>query len=120
MLVVAVGALAGLTSLGVAIAREVGADNSSDDVTGLGTAYTCDKVSGSDPGVYGTGHCQASGGMQESGVIPVGQAYVLSPRKANALGYTQSYSCSGGRVESPSRVVPKRCAAIGNPVMASR
>jgi hypothetical protein len=58
--------------------------------------------------------------MQSSGLIPVGQAYVLSSRAGNALGYTQNFSCSGGRADSPSMVVPKRCAAIGNPVLASR
>jgi hypothetical protein len=120
MLLVAVVALAGLAVLAVAIAREVTSANASDDVGDLGYGYTCDRVSGSDPGVYGVGNCHASGGMQASGVIPVGQSYVLTPRKANALGYTQTFSCSGGRADSPSMVVPKRCAALGNPVMASR
>jgi hypothetical protein len=120
MLLVAVVALAGLAVLAVAIAREVTSANASDDVGDLGYVYTCDRVSGSDPGVYGVGNCHASCGMQASGVIPVGQSYVLTPRKANALGYTQTFSCSGGRADSPSMVVPKRCAALGNPVMASR
>jgi hypothetical protein len=120
MLLVAVVALAGLVSLGVAITREVNSANASDDMGDLDAGYTCDRVSGSDPGVYGVGNCTAAGGMQASGVIPVGQAYLLVPRKANALGYIQSFSCSGGRAGSPSMVVPKRCAAIGNPVLASR
>lgn len=120
MLLVAVFALAGLVGLAVAMAREVNSANASDDVGDLGYGYTCDKVSGSEPGVYGVGNCHASGGMQASGVIPVGQSYVVTPRRANALGYTQSFSCSGGRADSPSMVVPRRCAAIGSPVMASR
>jgi hypothetical protein len=120
MLLVAVVALAGLAVLGVAIARELSAGNSSEDLADLGYTYTCDKLSGSDPGVYGVGHCHASQGLQASGMIPVGQAYVLTPRKANALGYTQSFACSGGRADSPSMVVPKRCAAVGSPVLASK
>jgi hypothetical protein len=121
MLLVAVVALAGLTVLAVAIARELSAaGNSSEELADLGYSYTCDKVSGSDPGVYGVGHCSASQGLQTSGMIPVGQAYVLTPRKANALGYTQSFACSGGRADSPSMVVPKRCAAVGTPVLASK
>ena len=120
MFAVAVAAFVGLAVLAIAIAREVNAANASDDLGDLGFSYTCDKVSGSDPGVYGVGHCRAAGGMQASGVIPVGQAYLLTPRKANTLGYTQSFSCSGGRADSPSMVVPKRCAAIGNPVLASK
>lgn len=120
MFLVAVFALAGLAGLSLAIARELAAANSSDDLADIGYSYSCDKVSGSDPGVYGVGHCQASKGLQASGIIPVGQAYVLTPRSANALGYTQSYACSGGRADSPTMVVPKRCAAIGNPVLASR
>lgn len=119
MLLEATVALAGLIILSVAIAREPRAANASDDVADLGYSYVCDKVSGSDPGVYGAGDCHASGGMQASGLIPVGQAYVLTPRSANSLGYTQSFSCTGGRADSPSMVVPKRCAAIGNPVLAS-
>jgi hypothetical protein len=119
-LLTAVAALAGLVVLSVAIGRELMAANGSDDIGDLGYSYVCDKVSGSDPGVYGVGNCRASGGMQSSGLIPVGQAYVLTPRAGNALGYTQSFSCSGGRADSPSMVVPKRCAAIGNPVLASR
>lgn len=120
MLLAAVAALAGLVVLTVAIVRQLRAANGSDTIGNLGYSYVCDKVSGSDPGVYGVGNCRASGGMQASGLIPVGQAYVLTPRAGNALGYTQSFSCSGGRADSPSMVVPKRCAAIGNPGLASR
>src|SRR5581483_4403904 len=72
MMLVAVVALAGLTALAVAIAREVNSANASDDIADLGDGYTCDRVSGSDPGVYGVGNCHAAGGMQASGVIPVG------------------------------------------------
>lgn len=120
MLFVALAALAGLVVLAVAIGRELAAADGSDDAGDLAYSYTCDKVSGSDPGVFGTGNCRPYGGVQASGVIPAGQAYVLIPRKANALGYTQTFSCSGGRAESPSMVVPRRCAAIGRPVLASR
>lgn len=119
MLLVAVVALVGLVALAVAITREVTAGDSSDDISDIGYSYLCDTVTGSDPGVYGVGHCRASGGLQASGMIPVGQSYVLTPRSANALGYKQSFSCSGGRASSPSMVIPKRCAAIGNPVPAS-
>lgn len=78
-------------------------------------AYICDILVSVLPGVVATTNCEAFGGMQTTGYIPEGQSYTL----VNRTGDIQKFKCSGGTVDAPTGVAPKKCTPLGPSVPAS-
>lgn len=53
--------------------------------------------------------------MQTTGYIPEGKSYTMVAR----TGDIQKYNCSGGTVDAPTAVAPKKCSPVGPSVPAS-
>jgi hypothetical protein len=90
-----------------------------------GPAYVCDQIMDVQPAVMGYTNCEAFGGMKSAGWIDTGKSYKLIPRKAGSGGgYAatdeyQAYTCSGGYVDAPTSVAPKKCSDSGPSVAGS-